>query len=409
VSFVLFLLLLTLFYLPLFFLKYVLRKNYTHPPTLFCAVFTVVLTMAYISHYLFEFYQISIESYAIYGTGNLAFIIGSLLAGLIVKRDKTGNLTKDISTTTVNLIKLLILVLVLYLPFAYNEFKYATPDMPLSLKILRIREKGLDEQVFNTITNNMIIMSSCVIMFVTYLFARKKIHIGYYIVAYGLFCFYNFITGTRAAILLITLSCIFVYLLNTFKTSKVFLISIATSAVILGAIVAIFMGKDGMDRDQGLVDNLNKVANNYFSYTVQGVILFDNYVVSKEPIRANWDILSGSAEVVNKIIGSNIIETDSKFSDFSHFSDQNDGNVYTIYFSLYPIYGVLGVIIFFIFYGAGCEILYNKGPGIVSILVGYINATLCLNIFNEQIFTNLIFTIKFIIFLIFMRFIERVR
>lgn len=365
--------------------------------------------MAYASHYLFDFYQISLESYAIYGTGNIAFITGGLIAGLVVKRNKTGNISKDISDSTINLIKLFILVLILYLPFAYNEFKYATPDMPLSLKILRIRERGLEEQVFSTITNNMIILSSCLIMFVTYLFARKKIHINYYILTYGLFCFYNFITGTRAAILLITLSCIFVYLLNTLKTSKLFLISIATTAVVLGAIVAIFMGKDGMDRDQGLIENINKVANNYFSYTVQGVILFDNYVVSKEPIEANWDILSGSADVINKIAGSDIIDTNSKFSDFSHFSDRNDGNVYTIYFSLYPIYGVFGVILFFILYGVGCEVLYNRGPGMVSILVGYINASLCLNIFNEQIFTNLIFTIKFILFLIFMRVIERVR
>lgn len=398
-----------MFYIPLFFLKAVLKERYTHPPTLFCAVFTFVLTMAFLSHYLFGFYQISVETYAIYGIGNMAFIAGGLFSRVASNGSVHDRPVTEINKRAINFMKFLMVILIIYVPIAYNEFKYATPDMPLSLKILRIRERGLEEQVFSTITNNMIVISSCLIMYATYLFSRKKVNILNYIVIYALFCFYNFITGTRAAILLITLSCIFVYLLNTTKSSKFFLLSIGTSAVVLGAIVAIFMGKDGMDREQSLASNLNKVGSNYFSYTVQGVILFDNYVMGKEKIEPNWDILSGTAEIVNKVAGEKIIDTNSKFSDFSHFSDQNDGNVYTIYFSLYPLYGLLGVILFFVLYGAICGGLYNIGPGIVSIFVGYINATLCLNIFNEQIFTNLIFTIKFVFFLVLVRVIERVK
>ncbi|MBC6523678.1 O-antigen polymerase [Escherichia marmotae] len=403
------LLLIILFYSPFVFLKFGLRKKITHPPTLFCAIFSFVLSMAYIAHMTLGFYEISYESYAIYGLGNLSFIAGGMITDALMRRNIKNNIQVTLNNHASILLKVLIFTLLLYFPIAYNEFKHATPDMPLALKILRIRERGLEEQVYSTITNNMIILSSCLVMYITFIFSIKKINIYYYALTFFLFCAYNFMTGTRAAIILISIACIFIYLLNTNKSSKFFLLSVGATAIILGALVAVFMGKDGMERDESLLANLNKVADNYFSYTVQGVILFDGYVVGREKITPNWDILSGSAEVINKITNSNIFNINSKFSEFSHFAKNKDGNVYTIYFAIYPLYGLIGVILFFLLYGIVCTILYNHGPGIVSVLVGYINATLCLNIFNEQVFINIIFTIKFICFLLLMRCFERIK
>ncbi|EFI6539763.1 O139 family O-antigen polymerase [Escherichia coli] len=411
-SFIHILLLIILFYLPFIFLKFGLRKKITHPPTLFCATFSFVLSMAYIAHITLGFYEISYESYAIYGLGNLSFIAGGMITDALNRRNIKNSTQLVINKQAITLLKILIFTLLLYFPIAYSEFKHATPDMPLALKILRIRERGLEEQVYSTITNNMIILSSCLVMYMTFIFSIKKINVYYYSLTFVLFCAYNFMTGTRAAIILISIACIFIYLLNTNKnnkTSKLFLLSVGMTAIILGALVAIFMGKDGMERDESLLANLNKVVDNYFSYTVQGVILFDNYVIGREKITPNWDILSGSAEVINKITSSNIFKTDSKFSEFSHFAKDKDGNVYTIYFAIYPLYGLVGVILFFMLYGTVCTILYNHGPGIVSVLVGYINATLCLNIFNEQVFINIIFTIKFICFLLLIRCFERIK
>ncbi|MGL5529423.1 MAG: O-antigen polymerase [Plesiomonas shigelloides] len=381
-----------------------LKVGFNNPALIFCFVFSVVLTMAWISSYLFDFHPISMEAYSVYGCGNIAFIAGSLLVRWIY-RHETKIYNNEQSDNPLNIVCILtLLCLIIYIPVAYTEFLQATPDMSFALKILRTREKGLDEQIFSTMTNNFIVLSSCLVMLASYLFAKKRISFAVFFVVYVVFCFYNFITGTRAAILLISLSCIFIYAMSSVRVSKLFLLVLLSSAIILGSLIAIFMGKDGMDRDGKLSDNIDKVVQNYFSYSVQGVILFDNYVSGKYGgVEANWDILSGVKEVVNKISGEPEFNIKSKYSQFSFFSKENSGNVYTIYFSIFPLYGLGGVVFFLMFYGMACEYVYIKSTGVFLVLLGFINATLCLNIFNEQVFTNIVFTLKFLTFLFLMK------
>lgn len=394
-----------LFYFPFYILKVKLKVGFNNPALIFCFIFSVILTMAWISSYLFDFYPISMETYSVYGCGNIAFIAGSLLVRWIYRYEKKIH-NNEHNDNPLHIMSILILLcLILYIPVAYTDFLQATPDMPFALKILRTREKGLEEQLFSTMTNNFIVLSSCLVMLASYLFAKNRMSFTVFLAIYVVFCFYNFITGTRAAILLISLSCVFVYTISSIRVSKLFLLALLSSAIMLGSLIAIFMGKDGMDRDDKFVNNIEKVAHNYFSYSVQGVILFDNYVLSKGGIEANWDILSGVKEVINKVSGEPVFNIKSKHSQFSYFSKENKGNVYTIYFSIFPRYGLLGVVFFLLLYGMACEYIYKKSTGVFLVLLGFINATLCLTIFNEQIFTNIVFTIKFLTFLCLMKFI----
>ncbi|HCK1269187.1 TPA: O139 family O-antigen polymerase, partial [Escherichia coli] len=119
-----------------------------------CAIFSFVLSMAYIAHITLGFYEISYESYAIYGLGNLSFIAGGMITDALNRRNIKNSTQLVINKQAITLLKILIFTLLLYFPIAYSEFKHATPDMPLALKILRIRERGLEEQVYSTITNN---------------------------------------------------------------------------------------------------------------------------------------------------------------------------------------------------------------------------------------------------------------
>ncbi len=395
-----------LFYFPFYILKVKLKVGFNNPALIFCFVFSIILTMAWCSSYLFDFYPISMETYSVYGCGNIAFIAGSLLVRWFYRYEKKIH-NNEQSDNPLSIVCILILLcLIIYTPVAYTEFLQATPDMPFALKILRTREKGLEEQLFSTMTNNFIVLSSCLAMLASYLFAKNRISFTVFFAVYVVFCFYNFITGTRAAILLISLSCVFVYTISSIRVSKLFLLALLSSAIMLGSLIAIFMGKDGMDRNDKFVNNIEKVVHNYFSYSVQGVILFDNYVLSKSgEFEANWDILSGVKEVINKVSGESVFNLNSKHSQFSFFSKENNGNVYTIYFSIFPLYGLSGVIFFLLLYGMVCEYVYIKSTGVFLVLLGFINATLCLNIFNEQVFTNIVFTIKFLTFLFLMKFI----
>lgn len=384
-----------LFYIPAFFVYLFSGRRLLYPATVFSSVYAVVLTLACIANVVFDYYPISLETYAIYGLGNLVFISTALCGTHFFRKTSEKNIKYDYRKLKIAFLVLL-LVVVIYAPAMYSEFSAATPNMPLAMKILRTREKGLVEQVFSTLTNNIIIISTLSVMLGTYLFSRKVIGFFAFSAIYIMFAYYNFLTGTRSAIILVSLSCLIIYALSSDKVNKKFLLLTAVITFILGAFIAIFMGKDGMDRNSSLMNNMSKVIDNYFSYTVQGTILFNNYVVGNEKIHENWDILSGSKELINKVTPT--FHLDEKYSDFSNFSPTHEGNVYTIYFAIFPIYGIAGVIIFFSLYGFLCSFAYERLHGVGMIIVAYLNAALCLSIFNEQIFINFIFTIKMIAF-----------
>lgn len=395
-----------LFYIPTLFVYYFSGRRLLYPATVFSSVYAAVLTLACIANAMFNYYPISLETYAIYGLGNVVFIISGLCCTYFFRES-----TKKKFEYNYRKLKIVFLILLfisaIYAPVIYSEFIAATPNMPLAMKILRTREKGLTEQVFSTLTNNIIIVSTLSVMLATYLFSRKTIGFVAFSAAYAMFAYYNFLTGTRSAIILVSLSCLIIYALSSEKINKKFLLLTIAITFLLGAFIAIFMGKDGMDRNSGLMSNMSKVVDNYFSYTVQGTILFNNYVVGSEQIHENWDILSGPKELVNKIIPT--FDLEEKYSDFSKFSPIHEGNVYTIYFAIYPIYGVLGVVFFFLLYGFICSFVYEKFNGVSVIIVAYINAALCLSIFNEQVFINFIFTIKMIAFVFLCHLLEKKR
>jgi len=398
-----------LFFLPYLMLLHGFKKSFLYPACLFCFVFMLTLTLAYGAIFLFGFYPISYETMAVYGAGNISFIIGALLTSKVFPEKRNNSVVNNYKYLKV-IFMIVLVFLIFYSPVLYKEFIQATPPMSFSLRILRIRERGLTEQVYSTLSNNLIILSTFLIMLGAYLYSKSKLNIVFLILAYITFASYNFITGTRAAIILISLACVFVYVINTQKISKLFIFSGLIVTFLLGAFVAIFMGKDGMDRNQGIDKNLGKVVENYFSYTVQGVILFDNYLIQeKSGVAPNWDILSGTKEVVNKVSATQVFDVNTKFSDFSYFSKDKTGNVYTIYFSVYPLYGFTGVLIFFLFYGAFCAFIYERNKGVWTVFLCYLNATLCLNIFNEQIFTNMIFTLKLMAFIFCLRWVERIK
>ncbi|WP_426768220.1 O-antigen polymerase [Erwinia aphidicola] len=400
-----------LFLVPCAFLKFGMKKGLTYPATLFSFVFLIVLLMALLSHYFFGYYYISLETYAIYGLGNISFIMGSLLITSVQRTSprRFEPLVNGRGKWLNIFFHVLLLLCLLYSPVIYDEFMAVTPNGPISIRILRLREYGLTQQVYSTLTNNFIIISTFLVMLSAYLFSRKKIRFPLFALSYLLFAYYNFLTGTRAAIILITVAIMFIYLVCAEKKSKLLLVLILVSAFFLGAVVAIYMGKDGMDRDANFSDNISKVIENYFSYTVQGVILFDNYIVDRNKISENWDVLSGAKGVANKIAGADLFDINTKFSDFSYFSKDKDGNVYTIYFSVYPLYGLIGVFTFFVLYGAFCSFVYHRANYVFVIILCYISATLCLNVFNEQVFTNFIYTIKLLAFISLCRYFEKIK
>jgi hypothetical protein len=109
------------------------------------------------------------------------------------------------------------------------------------------------------------------------------------------------------------------------------------SAVTLGAIIAIFMGKDGMNRDDGFIDNIDNVAENYFSYSVQGVILFDNYVINRAGgVEANWDVVGLRRYITPSVDGNRFKLSLTIVSSF--FFKKKPKGMYTITFH-YILYG----------------------------------------------------------------------
>jgi len=379
-----------------------LRKKLIHPSIVLNLSFLLVISIACISVYFFDFYTISTETYSIVLTGCTFFSIGGWCTDYLFRNKIKYRLYSEVKK---NLVKSLIIMTLVLFPVVYREFEALIPGVSFGVKILRIRELGLEEQIYSTLSNNIIVLASISYLIAMYAYSKKIISINWLLLSLVLFVFYNVLTGTRAPIIFLGVASVFIYLRESERQSISVLISLVLGIFISGGLIAIYMGKDGADRDLSFVQNIPYIIENYFSYTVQGIILFDNYVVNKFNIDPSWDFLSGIKGILNKFgAGFSLY---SKHADFSNFSESRSGNVYTMFFSIYPNYGLIGTVIFFSFYGSLASFLFNSRGVISSVLVSYVCGALVIGIFNEQFFTNLIFTIKLTLVLLFLSLLSR--
>ena len=381
------------------FNKIVLKVSLTYPPTIMCFTFLLILVLASFSNHIFGYGDLSIYTLSVIFIGCVFFSIGGVLS-LVLKRRVYSQVMFDS-----RLVKFILLGLLAYFPILYIEFAAYNQDLSFAFKILRLRELGLEEQVYSILTNNMIILSGVMYLLFMYLYSHKIVNLRWLLFSMALFFSYNLLTGTRATIIFLVVGSVLLYVNQTKKINKKLIFSILLAAFFLGGAVAVFMGKDGADRDKGIIYNTPYVVENYFSYGIQGVYLFDNYILKKYPIKPNWDVLSGF-----KLIGSKLgfdFDMHSKHADFSYFGNGKSGNVYTMFFSVYPLYGVFGLIVFFSIYGFFSSSLYYSSSPINSILLAYINGALVIGVFNEQFFTNLLYTLKLILVLFFLQLISK--
>lgn len=371
----------------LFLFNYIFIENkMTYPPNVFVLTFGCIIFFAIILNSLYDYNDINLGTLSVILSGCFCFTIGGVLSR-VRKKLKTHKVMLSVKA-----VKISVFLLLLYYPLIYSEFNSYNSDMTFAIKILRIREQGLDEQLYSIFSNNMIIFSGAVYLSVMYLYSHARVSVYWLALSLMIFVAYSLLTGTRATIIFLVVSSIFLYINQVEKINKKLLFAVFLTAFFAGGVIAVFMGKDGADRDKGIVYNVPYVLENYFSYGIQGIYLFDNYVLDKYNISPSWDVLVGSKQVLNKF-GTDL-DVKSKHADFSSFGNGRSGNVYTIYFAVYPLYGLLGVCLFFTFYGFVSSALYYSTSSISSILLGYINGALVIGIFNEQVFTNILYTVK---------------
>ncbi len=383
---------------------YFIERKITYPPNLLTLTYIVILSVAYFVVTAFDYNHINMATLAIIYVGCFFFSIGATYYQFLIKEKVRKDNKVNIGIWPV---KVALLMLILYYPVLYKEFSSYNPSSSFAIKILRIREMGLEEKVYSTLTNNMIILSGIIYLAMMYLYSHIKVSIYWLCISLSTFVAYSLLTGTRATIIFLVVSSILIYINQAKKIKKGLLISLFLSAFFVGGVIAVFMGKDGANREQGIMYNAPYVLENYFSYGIQGVFLLDNYVTDKYKITPSWDILSGTKTILNKLgMG---LEMKSKHAEFSYFGNGKYGNVYTMFFSVYPYYGILGVVMFFTFFGFVSSFLYSNGSSVSAILLGYINGAIVISIFNEQVFTNLIYTIKIIIILSIFSFINKVK
>lgn len=303
----------------------------------------------------------------------------------------------------INLI--IIIILLIYFPVYYNEFLNTTHMYDsFAIKILRMREISLTQQVYSSISGQLIIISFMNFNLSVYLFIlnNKKRYLQL-IASFSLFIAYNFLTGTRASII-IGIACILGIFIDNYQRRYLkYLLFFFLMAIIIGGFIAVFLQKGSTDRDKSLIENSNSIIDNYIDYVIQGPILFDQYNKGNYHGQT-WDIKNGLLVILDRFYK---VDIPSKHASFSRFGKLKTGNVYSAFFAVFPKYSFTGIIIYFFIFGILIEVLNTTTFGIYRLLFYYVCGSMFFSIFNEQVLTNLLFSLKYFFFIFLTNFLSK--
>ena len=389
-------------------------NDWVHPAVVCPAVWGVVLLLIGGLGPFIGFYELQVSALAVFTFGTLMFVLGSLIGDLITRHIEPGRPPNIVERLNyVRLAQFAVIAHLIMIPLWWADVRNITEgaDSIFALAFELRYQAVTTNTTVGPLVGNYLVLGYIMLPVLLVGALRKQIS-AWAVLAVGVpWVLENLLTNGRAGTVQLFLVGIYIAIAMGQRIRlKVLLVSLTAFMALFGA-GAILVGKSGIQSDVPASDIAYLVLKNLVDYTVQGPILFSEYLSNKKAIIPSWDALVFPCQVLSKIGACNVPPLHQDYLDFG-VNDQV-GNVYSVYFSIYPRYGMAGVTSITLIYGAWAAYHHSRNRDAFSfyhlVIGGYLFSAIVLAIFSDLFFPSLYFFIKVVMFCFFLSVVTRTK
>lgn len=381
------------------YINYKIFKDYKNFGTVFSFVWSILFIIIFISGDMF--YAVKAKSIIIILTGAVLISLGGIIAKAIFYKESRKNKEKPIFNT-----KLLrsceyttMILLPAYVLKCIDVYKSRNAlNIFYSMRNVMINS---DESPLGSFWSN-IAFFSMILAFIQFNeYQKNKKNKFMTILICTVSIVYNILSGSCAMIVFFCLTLMGCYLIRN-KEIKIRKVSLYLLIAVFSFLFISFMlNKADIRNSRGIVDNLSALKNNFLAYLIGPYIAFDQTFNLLYNIIPSNALFRNILLMLNKGLGLKIALPPIYFP-FIHVAKDIETNVYTIYGYYFYNLNIIEMIMLMVILGILLSYIYKKAKeqsDICIIFYGLFFASVCLSIYGEYFFRNIIMYLKIIVVL----------
>ncbi|HEY7618076.1 MAG TPA: O-antigen polymerase [Terriglobales bacterium] len=383
-----------------------LASSFLYPPALFAGVWTLYLTLLWLSGE--SFFQIGEDTLSFYFCAALAFSLGGLCVR-VFWRPGPGALTVPFTTVPPErqaalhcVLDGLLIILVAALPVYWRYVVRLASQAEIGDLWAAIRLQMIVEGTENTgalrFMDNLVVLALILALIAYYEddgTRRRRIRTC---LAVGLAFVYTFTTATRASGVTLVLCLLALHWLKHRRVTRRALLSLLLVFVIMFSTLGILLRKGEAQPEATLAENVSALVDGFLWYSLGGIVAFD--AVFHEPTRVppTQSVFRPLLLVANKL-GANL-DIPPLHAEYIPIGPAKDMNVYTMYFSYFPACGRARTMLVMFILGFATTAIYDlasAGNRTATFVFAVLFAGIVLSAFAENLISSMNFTAKLLL------------